>query len=52
MKNILSQDQQKLTTVITRDSSASILLEKGIKPLHLFLFKFCDHDNSVICKEN
>lgn len=52
MNNILPDDIPQLTPGITRDSSASILLEKGIKSLRLFFTKFCDLDNSVNCREN
>lgn len=35
MNNIPPEDRPQLIPGITRDSSASILLEKGIKSLHL-----------------
>lgn len=52
MNNIHPQDQPQLIPGITRDSSASILLEKGIKSLRLFFTKFCDLGNTVNCREN
>lgn len=52
MKYILPQDQPQLIPGITRDSSASILFEKGINSLRLFFTKFCDLGNSVNYREN